>query len=167
MIYLLVNDKKTDIKRSISMFKKLFFCIAVIALSSLFAYDFEEEGEHLSCVISMEMKMTPVYPDDKTGRAFVIVTMKDKSGNPLSGKQIDFSASWGTFQCQLPEDIMTDSGESVDDRSCFTTDLNGKAKVNLINIQLNSPIKVKATCDCGGYTVSATGSLTMRSSKKK
>lgn len=149
------------------MFKKLFLCIMTLSLSSLFAYEFEEEGEHLSCVISMDMKMSPVYPDDKSGRAFVVVTLKDKNGNPLSGKQVEFSASWGTFQCLLPEDIMTGSGGSVDDRSCFTTDVNGKAKVNLINIQLNSPVKVKATCDCGGYSVSASGTLTMRSSKKK
>jgi hypothetical protein len=149
------------------MFKKLFLCIMMLSLNSLFAYEFEEEGEHLSCVISMDMKMSPVYPDDKSGRAFVVVTLKDKSGNPLSGKQIEFSASWGTFQCLLPEDIMTSSGGSVDDRTCFTTDVNGKAKVNLINIQLNSPVKVKATCDCGGYSVSASGTLTMRSSKKK
>ncbi len=149
------------------MFKKILFCSVVFGLSSLFAYDFEEEGEHLSCVISMEMKMSPVYPDDKTGRSFIVVKLKDKSGNPLPGKQIEFSASWGTFQCLLPEDIMTGSGESVDDRTCFITDANGKAKVNLLNIQLNSPVKVKASCDCGGYSVSATGTLTMRHSKKK
>jgi hypothetical protein len=149
------------------MFKKLFFCIVALGLSSLFAYDFEEVDEQSSCVMSMNMKLTPVYPDDKTGRALVVVTLKDKSGNPLSGKQIEFSASWGTFQCWLPEDIMTSNGDSVTDRTCFITDANGKAKVNLINIQLNSPVKVKATCDCGGYTVSANGSLTMRLTKKK
>lgn len=149
------------------MFKKLILCVITVCLCSIYAYDFEEEGEHLSCVISMEMKMSPVSSDDKTGRAFIVVTLKDKAGNPLPGKQIDFSASWGTFQCLLPEDIMTDSGESVDDRTCFTTDVNGKSKVNLINIQLNSSVKVKAVCDCGGYSVSATGSLTMRNSKKK
>lgn len=139
----------------------------MVSSSSLLAYDFEEEGEHSSCVISMEMKMSPVSPDDKSGRAFVVVTLKDKGGNPLPGKKIEFNASWGTFVCLLPEDVMTSSGEPVDDRYCFTTDVNGKAKVNLINIQLNSPVKLKATCDCGGYVVGASGTLTMKSTKKR
>lgn len=138
-----------------------------LSLSSLFAYEFEEEGEQSSCVISMNMKMSPVKPDDKTGRAVVEVTLKDKSGNPLSGMQIQLNASWGTFLCNLPDDTTANSRQSADDRTCFITDLNGKAKVNLINIQLNSSVKLKATCDCGGYVVGASGSLTMKSTKKR
>lgn len=149
------------------MFKKVLLSVICLCTIKAFAYDFIESEEHTTCYISMSMKMSQVKTTDKTGRAVVEVTLKDKSGNPLPGREIELNASWGMFLCILPEEADSAGVNSAEERGCYTTDANGKSRINLINIQLDSPVKVKATCDCGGYSVYASGTLTMRSVKKK
>jgi hypothetical protein len=152
------------LKKESLMFKGLFFSFVLIFSVGIFAYDFEESEEHSSCVLSISTKMLPGKSKDESGKAVIEATLKDKSGNPISGKEIQFNASWGSFLCVLPD---SNTVVSYEDRGCFTTDANGKSKVYLVNLKMNSTINVKATCDCGGYSAYANGSLTMKTYKKK
>lgn len=149
------------------MFRNVLISIISFCAISVFAYDFVESEEHSTCYISMNMKMAPVKATDKSGRGVIEVTLKDKSGNPLPGKEIQLNASWGTFLCILTEEAQSKGVNAAEQRDCYITDSSGKARINLINIQLDSPVKVKASCDCGGYTVFANGTMTVRSVKKK
>ncbi|NLW32493.1 MAG: hypothetical protein GXY77_13675 [Fibrobacter sp.] len=144
--------------------KKIILSVLLFHIVS-YAYEFEISDKNLGCDISMKLSLIPVEEGDRSGRAVVNLRLIDKAGAPISGKKIDLSASWGTFMCRLPED--TTNEESSDARSCFVTGDDGNARVNLVNIPFNSPVNVKAVCDCGGYTVSATGNLSIKQVRVK
>src|SRR5690554_7759556 len=132
--------------------KKIVLSVLLVQIVS-FGYEFEIPDKSLGCDISMKLSLIPVEEGDRSGRAVVNLRLVNKAGAPISGKEIDLSASWGTFMCKLPED--TTNEDFSDARSCFVTGEDGNARVNLVNIPFNSPVNVKAVCDCGGYTVSA------------
>ena len=138
-----------------------------VFLLQIVSYGLETEipGESSGCQISMKISMNQVKPEDESGSAVVEVKLVDKSGVPISGKDLVLTASWGTFLCRLPQD--SSSIEPADSRSCFVTDQDGKTRINLINLPINSPVNVKATCDCGDYIVSATGKLAIKRQVKR
>ena len=144
--------------------KKTLLVVLLLQMVS-FGYEFEVPDQSAGCNISIKLALTPVKPQDQTGRAVVEVTVVNKAGAPISGKEIALTATWGTFLCKLPED--TTSADSADARSCFATGTNGKARFHLVNLPFNSPVKVTATGDCGDYTVSATGNLSIKQIKRK
>jgi len=144
--------------------RKIILSVLLLQIVS-FGYEFEIPDKSLGCDISMKISLIPVKPQDRSGRAVVNIKLVNKAGAPISGKKIELSASWGTFVCRLPEDSA--AADSSDMRSCFITGKDGKARVNLINIPFNSPVNVKALCDCGDYTVSATGNLSIKQIRRK
>ncbi|HEX3018940.1 MAG TPA: hypothetical protein VHP36_01500 [Chitinispirillaceae bacterium] len=121
----------------------------------------EEEASSSSCKLSMKLVMTTPEADAATGRAIVEVKLINSLGNPLSDYEIQLSSTRGTFLCQLPEQKSENAGDNPEiDRSCFLTGQDGKIKVNLVNLPLNGgAVQVKATCDCGGYQVYASGNI--------
>lgn len=145
----------------------LMICLIVVIPLSLLAYEFEQQGESSSCKISLSIKLVPTRAEDETGRAIIEVFLREKGGTPIAGRQIQMTASWGAFYCRLPEEKDSMGVDVVDDQSCYTTDRNGKVKVNLVNLQFGESVQVKATCDCGGYFARATGNLSLKTTVKK
>lgn len=113
----------------------------------------------------MKISMNPVKPEDQSGSAVVEIKLAGKAGDPIAGKDLVMTATWGTFLCRLSQD--TAAVDSGDPRSCFVTGQDGKALINLVNLPINSPVNVKAVCDCGDYVVSATGNLSIKQIRKR
>lgn len=120
----------------------------------------EEEVSSTSCKLTMKLNMTAPDADAVTGRAVVEVKLLNDLGNPLAGYQIQLNSTRGTFLCQLPDQKLGNADDGEPDRSCFFTGQDGTIKVHLVNLPLNgAAIQVKATCDCGGYQVYASGNI--------
>ena len=149
------------------MQKVLVIAGLLLACIGSWAVEFEQPGESSTCVISMKLALAPARPEDKTARAVVEVFLRTKGGQPIAGKEIQVTSSWGTFLCKLPELRDSTDTDPADDRSCFVTGSDGKVKINLINLLMNEAVQVKATCDCGDYFVHASGNLSVKSVKVK
>jgi hypothetical protein len=147
--------------RFLGLFILLFFQLSV------FSYEFEQPGESSTCKISLQMKMKPVHPDDNTGSAVIEVFLREKNGTPLPDKQIQLTATAGTFYCRLPDKKDSTGTDPSEDQTCYTTDQYGKARINIVNLLAGETVQVKVTCDCGGYFVYASGSLAWKATKKK
>ncbi len=144
------------------MNKKFLLLIMFFRLVS-FGYEIalpEEEVSSTSCKLNMKLNMTAPDTDAVTGRAVVEVKLFNDNGNPLSGYQIQLNSTRGTFLCQLPDQESGSADGGEPDRTCFFTGQDGTIKVHLVNLPLNGAvITVKATCDCGGYQVYASGNI--------
>jgi len=120
----------------------------------------EEEVSSTSCKLTMKLNMVVPTADAVSGRAVVEVKLFNDLGNPLSGYQIQLSSTRGTFLCQLPGESSGSTDDGEPDRTCFFTGKDGTIKVHLVNLPLDGAvIQVKATCDCGGYQVYASGNI--------
>ncbi len=129
------------------------FCFAQSIFSQSMGSISSEESIIESC--SLSLKITPIkpHPSDPAAMAEITVTILNHDGIPVTGNQIDVATNAGTFNCP----VLT--GESAsDDKSCFSTDQDGKAVINLINLPFNKNIKVKASTQCGEYVLTASGS---------
>ena len=143
---------------------KRFLPLILLVQVFVSGYEFELPDESSGCAISINLSLSPVAPGDLSGRAVIEVKINNKSGTPIVGRSFELTASRGTFLCRLPGDSSeTDSTQS---RSCFVTGQDGKGRVHLVNVPFNSPVNVKAISDCGDYTVSATGNLSIKQIKK-
>jgi hypothetical protein len=142
--------------------KKVLMLILFFQLVS-FGYEVplpEEEVSSTSCKITMKLNMIAPDADAISGRAVVEVKLLNNYGNPLSGYQIQLSSTRGTFLCQLPGENSGTTDDGEPDRTCFYTGQDGTTRVNLVNLPLDGAvIQVKATCDCGGYQVYASGNI--------
>jgi hypothetical protein len=118
-----------------------------------------ETQETISSSCRLAVKITGKQPGatDAAAKALVEVSMFDKDGNPISGSEISVTATVGTFICPQLND--STGKNDADDRSCFITGPDGKARINLINIPFNTQVRVKATSECGNYKVNASGSV--------
>jgi hypothetical protein len=152
------------------MFLKIIFVAITFLVSTAIAYEIPDENEELArtCRIAVKIK---VLPDEqmkkRTGRAIVSATLTDDADNPYRQERIDFTANAGTFTCQNPEDTTTPPSEMTD--SCFTTGFDGVAKVYLVNIPVNTPIRVTASYMCSDRKIAsfATMSISRGIVKKK
>lgn len=128
----------------------------------------EEEVSSTSCKLTMKLNMVAPNADAVSGRAIVEVKLFNDLGNPLAGYQIQLNSTRGTFLCQLPDQKLGNADDGEPDRSCFFTGQDGTIKVHLVNLPLNgAAIQVKATCDCGGYQVYASGNINYNKKTKK
>jgi hypothetical protein len=117
-----------------------------------------ETVETVSCKISMSIVADRATLKDVAGTAVVEVKLVDKAGKPIAGQEIAVQGTAGTLLCRVPGDT-SKPGKVEDDRTCFTTDENGKSKLYFVNIPFNTTIRVKATSQCGDFEVHATGSV--------
>ena len=113
-----------------------------------------------SCSLAVKINKPLSTGTENLPEAAIEVSLFSRGGDPIAGQEIKISATNGTFLC---------NSASSDDRSCFTTDSNGKALINLVNIPYNSQVRVKASYDCGNYQVYATGNvlISKKTFKKK
>lgn len=120
---------------------------------------YTDEKVITSCTLSIKVS-TAQSVENATPKAVVEVFLFNKDGEPISGGQIGLTATAGTFIC---------NETTTDDKTCFFSGPDGKAKITLINIPYNSPVKIKASYNCGDYDVYATGNLllTKRTTRKK
>jgi len=132
------------------------------------AYDIPDENEYVTETCRINVKIS-VIPDKKmentTGRALVSATLTDDEGTPKPQVRLAVTANAGTFICRLPED--TTSGGSESESDCFTTEYDGVARLYLVNIPLNTQIKVTASCPCGERTVSSFATMSISRGKVK
>jgi hypothetical protein len=139
--------------------KTIYFLTSVLIISSLPCFSDEtgtitiiptDEKIVTSCHLAIKIKTPSPTDIDRTPKVMVEISLLSADSIPISGQKIQLTATTGTFLCDAT---------NSDDRSCFITDQNGKALVNLINIPYNLKIRVKALCDCGDYQVNATGNV--------
>lgn len=109
-----------------------------------------------SCSLKIRINPLESTTSSSTPKAIVEVTLVSRDGNPISGGNIALSATLGTLLCN-PETVQ-DSSNS-DSHSCFITGEDGKAHIDLINIPYNTAVRVKASYDCGDYTIRASGNV--------
>jgi len=146
----------------------LIILVLTVFTTSLSAYEIADENEYVSrtCRMSVTVK---VIPDETltlpTGRAIVTATLTDNDGNPQRQTRLDVRANAGTFMCALPEDSMSTATSTSD--ACFTTGYDGIAKLYLVNIPLNTPIRVTAAYDCDGNAVSSFATMSISRGKVK
>jgi len=139
------------------------FCAVNCQASDSDAMGYIDSDEQIvvSCSLSMKVKPIQLLEGETMAKAIIEVTLLSRDGAPVQGTQIDVSATQGTFMCNT---ITNDSGSikyDADDRSCFVTNTDGKAIINLLNLPLNTQVRVKAKCSCGDYTMTASGSTTI------
>jgi hypothetical protein len=115
--------------------------------------------ESVSCKISMTVVANKSNPGDVAGTAIVNVTLIDKAGNPIAGREIAVQGTGGTLLCRMPGDTSGSTIKVEDDRSCYTTGENGKVRLYLVNIPVNTTVRVNATAICGDFEVHAKGSV--------
>jgi len=139
------------------MKKKALF-LALLLNVSLWAYEFDLPEESSACSLSMRINLDTLGSQDQSGRASLEIRLINKSGNPLPGYGIQLNSTGGTFICEQSGK----KSDNDDGRSCFTTGPDGIARVRLVSIPVNFPIKIKATCDCGDYQVFASGNLSVK-----
>jgi hypothetical protein len=152
-------------KRSLPFFL-LFAAVTITAYS----YEIPHEDEVTSRVCRMQLQ-TKVIPDEQqkqpAGRAIVTVLLVDDEGNSYPKERVSLTATAGTFVCVLPEERTDDGGEPPED--CFITGYDGKATVYLINIPINTQVRVTARYECDERAITSTASLSISRSvvKKK
>jgi hypothetical protein len=145
---------------------KLSIMMVLILQAVCFSYEFDISEESTNCSLSMKLLMDSAATEELTGRATIEVKLCTKEGVPLSGYSLELSSTWGTFLCLRPglnDGMATDAEE----RACFKTGEDGLARIRLVNVPVNSPVKVKVVCDCGNYHVFAAGTLSMNKSGKR
>ncbi len=148
-------------------YRILFFVLFLITITNVtFSSDdgtmgtiYTDEKVVTSCTLSIKVS-TVQSIESAAPKALVEVFLLNKDGEPISGGQIGLTATAGTFIC---------NEINMDDKTCFFSGPDGKAKITLINIPYNSPVKIKASYNCGDYDVYATGNLllTKRTTRKK
>jgi hypothetical protein len=129
--------------------------------SDALGYIDTDEKVVVSCSLSIKIKPVKPLNDENTAKAIVEVTLLSRDGAPIQGTEIDISATQGTFMCNT---ITNDSGSikfDANDRTCFFTNSDGKSITNLLNLPLNTQVRIKAKCTCGDYTMTASGSTTI------
>lgn len=141
----------------------------LFAVTVISAYEIPDENEELARTCRINVKVQ-VIPDTEmemaTGRAIVTAILTDDAGNPYRQEKVRLAANAGTFICNLPEAASDTTAQPVD---CFQTGFDGSAKLYLVNIPLNTPIRITAAYDCDDRTVSsfATMSISRSVAKKK
>jgi hypothetical protein len=148
--------------------KLVLFCFFVQLCVTL---GFSEENNAMATISSTEtvvascslkIKINPLESaaSSSAPKAIVEVTLVTREGNPISGGNIVLSATAGTLLCN-PEPVQDSSKTSAnsDSHACFITGEDGKALIDLINIPYNTAVRVKASYDCGDYTIRASGNL--------
>ena len=143
-----------------------FFILMIISAAFLGWSQDYETVETVSCKISMSVTVDKASLKDVSGTAVVEVKLIDKAGNPIAGQEISVQGTGGTLLCRVPGDT-SKPGKVEDDRTCFTTGENGKAKLYFVNIPFNTTIRVKATSQCGDFEVHATGSVAVTRGMQK
>lgn len=142
--------------RFYALFAVLFiqFCFAHSAFSESMGSIASEESIVQTCSLSIKITPSQPQPSDLAAKAEISVTVLSRDGIPVIGNQIELTANAGTFNCPAV------AGESEsDDKSCFSTNQDGKAIITLINLPFNKSIKVKASTQCGDYVLTASGSV--------
>lgn len=146
----------------------LLLLLILVFVPALFAYEIPDENEYVSQTCRISVKVT-VIPDEAmtepTGRAVVTATLTDDEGNPQRQMRLTIKANAGTFMCTLPGDSTTSEESSSDE--CFSTGYDGIARLYLVNIPLNAPIKVTASYDCDGNAVSSFATMSISRGKVK
>jgi hypothetical protein len=148
--------------------------IRIIAAATLFFYAggwAQEDDERVYVVsCSLYVKTNPYMPDpaDVSGMAMVEATLCDRSGIPIPGEEIHMTATCGTLTCPSVYSYAPKDSASRD-RTCYTTDRNGRIQVFLHNIPFNTKGRVKASCEYGDIKVqaSSTFSVTRKTIKKR
>ncbi len=129
------------------------FCFTQSVFSQSMGSILSEESIVESCSLSIKIIPIKPQPSDPAAMAEITVTVLNRDGIPVSGNQINVTADAGTLNCSA---LTGESGS--DDKSCFSTNQDGKAIINLINLPFNKNIKVKASTQCGDYVLTASGS---------
>jgi hypothetical protein len=113
-----------------------------------------------SCSLKIRINPLESTANPSAPKAIVEVTLVNREGDPISGGNIVLSATAGTLLCN-PEPVQDSSNTpgNSDSHACFITGEDGKALVDLINIPYNTAVRVKASYDCGDYTIRASGNL--------
>jgi hypothetical protein len=146
--------------------KLILFCFFIQFCTT---FGFSEENNAMATISSTETVVAScslkirINPLESTAsssipKAIVEVTLVNREGDPVSGGNIVLSATAGTLLCN-PEPVQDSSRANSDSHACFITGEDGKALIDLINIPYNTAVRVKASYDCGDYTIRASGNL--------
>jgi hypothetical protein len=143
--------------------KKMF--LGILLLSAITpCYEIPDENEEIArtCRINVKLQVIPdASMQNRTGRALVTTTVTDDEGNPYGGERVTLSANAGTFVCGLPKDTVPATETAVSPADCFLTGYDGIARLYLVNIPLNSPIRVTASYNCNDSRISSSATMSI------
>jgi hypothetical protein len=151
----------------IMIWKPIALLLLTAGIVQVFAQYDEETEVAYSCSLSIKITVFPPDSTDKSGRGFIEVMLSDKNGIPVSNMVVHVTATCGSLSCQAPgwyDDISSISS----DKTCFTTNADGKIQVYLSNVPFNTQGRILATSFCNEINVKGTGTfLISRKSLKK
>ena len=114
-----------------------------------------------SCSLKIRINPLRITTSSSTPKALVEVTLAEQRGeSDLWRRHRVNGNSRGLFYAiQSTVQDSSSNGATSDAHSCFITGEDGKALIDLINIPYNTAVRVKASYDCGDYTIRATGNV--------
>ncbi len=102
---------------------------------------------------------------DSGAMARIEIKLFDNENIPLAGVPVALNANCGIFQCYPPgENSIPDS---LVQKICFTTDVQGVATVYLVNIPYNVQVNIRASAEYGGMTITGSGNISFTRKQTK